>query len=469
MAGTLEKNGFDVRILDCPLDYQKVRSGGAHTIKVGTSLEDILGVVDEYRPDIVGVSCAYTMYESDSFEVIDLIKQHFPGMLVVVGGAHSSANPAHVLRNRNIDLVVIGEGEETLLEIATRRSNRQNLSDVCGTALQVDGQVKVNAPREYIQNLDDYQAAWHLIDMQKYYAHPFNSNATMRQNAVDIVTSRGCPGTCSFCSIHTVWGRKWRARSAGNVVDEIEMLYRQYGARQFRIQDDNLTLDKKRMLDICDEIVKRKLDIRWDTPNGIALWTLSKEVLQKMKHAGCYRVTFGVESGCLRTQKYIGKIVPLDRVNELIDFCHKIGMWVCSTFIIGFPEETEDDIRETESYILRSKINFPFIYVAQPFMGTKMSQDFERLNLLKHGLLEASEVGFSRYDTLHFSGEELNKRVKNIYLKFYLRKMISFFNPARFYREFLSKIRSSEDIRYVAKMFGEIWFPLFRVIRWGKE
>jgi magnesium-protoporphyrin IX monomethyl ester (oxidative) cyclase len=465
----LEKNGFDVRILDCPLDYQKVRPGNAHTIKVGLFPEDILGVVDEYRPDIVGVSCAFTMFESDSFEVIDLIKQRYPDMLIVVGGAHSSANPGHVLRNRNIDLVVLGEGEETLLEIANRRRDKQSILDVCGTALQVDGQVKINAPREYIQNLDDYKAAWHLIDMPKYYAHPFNSNATMRRNAVDIVTSRGCPGVCVFCSIHTVWGRKWRARSANSVVDEIEMLHRQYGARQIRIQDDNLTLDKKRTLEICDEIVRRKLDIRWDTPNGIALWTLNKEVLQKMKEAGCYRVTFGVESGCAKTQKYIGKIVPLERINEMVDFCHKIGMWVCATFIIGFPEETEEDIRETESYILGSKISFPFIYVAQPFMGTRMSQDFERLNLLKYGLLEASEVAFSRYNTLHFSGEALNKKAKAIYLKFYLRKIRSFLNPFRFYREFLSKIRSVEDLHYVAKMLGEIWFPLFRVIRWGKE
>jgi radical SAM superfamily enzyme YgiQ (UPF0313 family) len=278
----------------------------------------------------------------------------------------------------------------------------------------------------------------------------------MRRNAIDIVTSRGCPGNCVFCAIKSVCGRKWRARTPKNVVDELEFLYRKHGARQFRFQDDNLTLDKKRIIEICDEIVKRGLDIRWDTPNGVALWSLDKEILAKMKKAGCYRVTFGIESACKKTQGYVGKVIDLSYIREMVDYCHKIGLWVCATFIIGFPDETLKEIRETENFIVSSKINFPFVYIAQPFPGTRMYDDFKSASLLK-GLEEMSHIGETRYNTLHLRSDELNQLLNEIYKKFYFKKAVSYMNPFMFYSEFLKKIKSYEDLKYVMRMVKEVF------------
>lgn len=460
LATPLERDGFEVKILDTPLYYQTITPLDENTVRIGMPFDQIAAEIRSYAPQIIGVSCAYTMSEADSFAVIDHIKQHFPSVLLVVGGAHASANPGYVLRNRHIDLAVIGEGELTMLEIARRFRSGQPLQDIPGTALVSSGQVRINAPREYMTDLDEYGANWRLLDMAQYFAHPSNSSATMRRNAVDLVTSRGCPGKCVFCSIHTVWGRKWRARSPKNVVDEMELLCRQYGARQFRIQDDNLTLDKRRIIALCDEIIRRKLDIRWDTPNGIALWTLNEDVLKKMKQAGCYRVTFGIESACARTQQYIGKIVDLQRIRDIVACCHRIGMWVCGTFIIGFPDETREEIRETERFIVTSRLNFPFIYVAQPMQGTRLYEDFKAHNLLPDEFRPMSSVDQTRYDTLRFSRQELNDMVRGIYLKFYRHKILTFLNPWRFYRELLSKIRSREDLYYVLRMVAIIWYPL---------
>lgn len=458
LATPLERHGFDVKILDAPLHYRAITLVDENTVRIGMTFEQIATEIRNYDPQIIGVSCAYTMCEADAFAVIDYIKQWFPSVLLVVGGAHTSANPGYVLRNRNIDLAVIGEGELTMLEIAQRFRSGQAIQDIRGTALVSEGRVRINEPREYMANLDEYGASWHLLDMAQYFAHPNNADATMRRNAVDLVTSRGCPGRCIFCSIHTVWGRKWRARTPKNVVDEMELLCRQYDARQFRIQDDNLTLDKRRIIEICDEIIRRKLDIRWDTPNGIALWTLNEDVLKKMKQAGCYRVTFGIESACARTQQYIGKIVNLQRIRDIIDYCHRIGMWVCGTFIIGFPDETRAEIRETERFIVKSGFNFPFIYVAQPMQGTRLYEDFKAHNLLPSEFIQMSSVSQTRYDTLHCKWYELNDIVRNIHLKFYGYKALSYLNPLRFYREFLSKIRSWEDMTYVIHMITIIWF-----------
>jgi radical SAM superfamily enzyme YgiQ (UPF0313 family) len=279
----------------------------------------------------------------------------------------------------------------------------------------------------------------------------------MRNKSIDIITSRGCTANCIFCSINTVWGRKWRGRSAKNVVDEIEFLVKEYGAKQFRIQDDNLTLNKQRAIELSDEIIKRKIDIKWDTPNGFAFWTLDETFLKKMKKEGCYRITFGIESGCEKTQKYIRKNIDLKKINNLIEICHEMGIWVCSTFIVGFPYETKTDIEESKKFILNSRINFPFIYVAQPYQGTEMYKDFQKEKLLKNFKF-ASNIGETKYDTKYLTREFLNKKRSNIFRGFYLKTILRHTNPIIFYKEFLSKIRTIEELKYIGKNFKNIFF-----------
>lgn len=460
MAGHLEKNGFKARILDCPVYYKKRRIINKKTVKIGLFPEEISEIIKEFDPVIIGVSCAYSAYESDSFEIIDLIRELEKDMnkkfLIVVGGAHVSANPEYVLRNKKIDIAVIGEGEETILEIAQKFSKGLKFNNIQGTALLQRGKLVINKKREYIKNLDSLKSAWHLIDLDLYFQHPDNSKATLRKPSVDIISSRGCPGNCRFCSIHTVWGRKWRGRTAKNVVDEIEFLYKKYGVVQFRFQDDNLTLDKNRIIEICEEIIRRNLDIKWDTPNGIAIWTLDGEILRKMKKAGCYRITFGIESGCKKTQEYIRKIIDIEKINHLIDVCHEMGMWVCSTFIIGFPYETKKDIEKTKRFILNSKINFPFVYIAQPYLGTDMYEDFRKENLLSD-IKETSNIQKTKYSTLYFTNTQLNLIRSDIYRQFYLRKILSYLNLYTFYKEFLSKIKNFEDFKYSFKNFYHIF------------
>ena len=454
MAGNLEKHGFKVKILSCPLYWKKKRVLNNGKIKIGLFPDEIKKVIKKFQPDIVGVSCAYSAYESDSFEVISLVKQTAEEIkkkiLILVGGAHTSANPEYVLRNKDIALAVIGEGEETVLEIAERYKHKKKMNNIKGTALRERDKIKINKPREFIKNIDELKPAWGSLNLPLYFSHPDNSAITLRKPAIDIITSRGCVGNCVFCSIHTVWGRNWRGRSARNIVDEIEFLIKKYHVKQFRFQDDNLTLDKKRIMQICNEIIRRNLDIKWDTPNGIAIWTLNPALLKKMKSAGCYRVTFGIESGCEKSQKYIRKIIDLKKINELIDYCHKIGLWVCATFIIGFPYETKQDIEKTRNFIINSKINFPFIYIAQPLPGTDLYNDFKKEGLLNK-LETASNVHQSKYNTLYFTNLELNKMRRAIFRQFYIQKIISYANPFVFYREFLSKIRAFEDITYIFK------------------
>jgi anaerobic magnesium-protoporphyrin IX monomethyl ester cyclase len=460
MASELEKRGFEVKILDCPVHYWKSRVINDHTVRIGLLPEDIKEEIKKFSPDIVGVTCAYTAYEHDAFETIDFVseveEELGKKMLVVVGGAHTSANSKHVLRNEKIDVAVIGEGEDTIAELAEKYRAGEDYSNVTGTSMIVNGKFKLNDTRPYIQDLDRLSPAWHLIDMNLYFNHPDNHQVTLRGPAVDIITSRGCPMTCVFCSIHTVWGRKWRGASAKHVVDEIEHLVTKYGVKQIRIQDDNLTVNRKRTIEICDEIVNRGIDIKWDTPNGVAYWTLNEEMLEKMNKSGCYRITFGIETASEKTQKYVGKMADVTKIKELIRLCHKHNMWVCSTFIIGFPYETKQDINETKYFITdTSTINFPFVYVAQPYQGTDMYYDFKKEDLLGEFQIE-SNVGRTKYGSKYFTHEELNKIRTGIYVRFYLKKILDFTNPYKLYREFLSKLRGTEDLKYVFKNTSSI-------------
>jgi len=461
MAGLLEKDAFKVKILDCPLYYNLRKKIDKNTVKIGLFSEQIEREIRDFQPDIVGVNCSFTMFEQDSFEIIDLVKKINNKIIVVVGGSHASSNTNHVMRNKNIDLAVVGEGELTMLEIAQKFRDKKRLDNINGTALIKSGKLIINKPRELIQNLDTLEPSWHLLDFKKYFEHPDNYQVTMRSPSVNIVTSRGCPGNCKFCSVHTVWGRKWRAMSPEKVLSQIELLYKKYGIRHFRFNDDNMTLDKKRILKICRGIISKKLDIRWDTPSGVAMWTLDEEVLTAMKNSGYYRISLGIESGCENTLKYIGKAVDLEKANRLINYCHKIRLWVASFFIIGFPYEGPEEIKETVSFIINSKINFPFIFVAQPYPGTEMYQDFLKEGLLERGFKETSTFVHTRYKSKYFSASQLNLIRAGTYKKFYLKKAVRYFNPILFYQEFLSKIRNFEDLRYVIKIIKNLMTAFF--------
>lgn len=452
IAGYLEKKGHKPEILDCMAYYDEIKKQKDGSYRVGLAEEKIIKKIREFNPDIVGISCSFSIYEKDSIKIAKLVKENSDA-LVVFGGANSSANPDSVLKNKEVDIIVRGEGEVVFSNIANNFKNKRKNS-IPGTIIRGKKGIKINKPAEYIQDLDEIPfPARHLLPMEKYLNHPQNSIANIRGPTTEIITSRGCPFNCIFCSIHTVWGRNWRARSAKNVVDELEQLYNKYKIKEFRFFDDNMTWDKKRIIEICDEIIKRKLDIRWDTPNGVAIATLNEEVLRKMKKAGYYKIVMGIESGSETTLKFMRKPVSLNHAKKIIALCNKIGIWTWSTFVIGFPDETREDIQKTIDFAKNSGLNFATFYVAQPYPGTEMYDIYEKKGLLKEGIKKNSSVTNSQYDTNNFSAKELSKLQKKAYSDFIKHRIISYLNPTKFYKEFLNRIKNFEDLKYVFRMF----------------
>jgi len=457
IAAVLERKGFPVRIVDCLLEWERPArkaEAGKGKLKVnGLSDEEILQKVREFRPDIVGISTMFTAFLPDVLRVANAVRKEFPEIIICSGGAHVSVMPESVLKPGAVDIAVIGEGELTFLEIAEKVSAKKSWKSIQGTAVLAGGKVKVNARREYLKDLDSLPfPARHLIPLEKHLKSKSNYPFAKKKPVLEIITSRGCPGKCVFCSIHAVWGHTWRYRSPLNVVDEMEMLVKKYGVREFSILDDNVSANPERLVKMCDEIIRRRLDIAWETPNGIALWTLNEKILRLMKKSGYYRAKFGIESGCIPTLRYIGKPINLEKAREVINACNRVGIWASSSFVIGFPDEDLKSINETIDFVNNSGLDFARFLIAQPFPHTPLFNDFKRLGLLKKGLINGSSAYSSKYDTLHFKASELNEIRQNAESQFIRRKMREYLSPKGFPKFLLPKISSPKDFAYFMKM-----------------
>ncbi len=445
IASYLEKNGIDVEILDIAAEgINQVKKIG-NKKRYGLSENEIKKRIRKASPDIVGITSISTPHSPDAHEAAKIAKKVFPKVPVVMGGAHPSANPDEVLKDKNVDIVVRGEGEITFLEIVKKYERKEKLDGIPGTCVRRGRGIAENPPRPYVKDIDSLPLpAYHLLPMETYIReNQKEGQYEMRDRLATMITSRGCPGNCIYCSVRVIWGRQWRGRSPENVVDEIQLLMKDYQINTISFLDDSISVNAKRLEGICDEIIKRKLDIRWTTPNGIAIWLLNKKIIEKMKKAGCYRLTFGLESGNKEVlNNFIGKHYDYRKAKEMIRYCSDIGLWTIGTFIIGFPYETREQIEDTIKFAISTDLDFAVFYIANPRRGTPLYEIYKKENLLPEG---GDHTIIRGTKTKNFSHEELinlQSEAFNRFLKSRLKK------PWRFF----SKIRSWEDFGYTVKL-----------------
>ncbi len=464
IAGVLERDGVDVKILDTIalgwreyLRKWKERDiGSDKPIHFGLSWDEIKAEIEKFSPDIVGISNSYSCQSPNAHRTAEVVKSVGKNITVVFGGAHPSAFPEEVLKDRNVDAVAIGEGEMTMSDIVQKMGQ---LSKVKGVAYKEKGKTKINPPGEFIYDLDSLPfPARHLLPMDEYFAAKSTHGGEAKSPVTSMITSRGCPGNCNFCSIHAIWGHKWRARSPKNVVDEIEHLVKKYNVKEIHFEDDNLTLNKKRMMDICDEIEKRGLagKFRWTTPNGVMVATLDEEVITKMKAAGCYALSFGIESGSQRILKeVIRKYVPFDRLREIVRVCGKLGIETTGSFIIGLPGETKETFRETIDFAKKLNLDKASFLAATPFPGTELYNLCKEKGYIPEDLewTDLRTIGSAIISTENFTKEEVLRWQKIGYREFYFR-------PKKMAKIFIENIKSPSSVWKMAmryKKFVKEW------------
>lgn len=475
IAAYIEREGYDVVICDALAEGAETFKRGKNYLRVGLTEEQIIERIDYYKPNIVGISTMFTALVLDSHRLAEIVKNLYPKTLVVFGGSHVSVSPQGVLADKNVDLVVIGEGEETFLEIVRRFEKKKDTDDILGTAVRgKSGKVFVNKPRPFIKDLDSLPfPARHLLPMDLY----FNSSKkgekgsyVMRYPTTDMVSSRGCPNNCIYCAVPNLWGRTWRAFSSKRVLSEIEFLVRRYGVKEIHFLDDNVSVSKSRLEEICDGIIEKKLDIKWTAPNGIAIWSLDKPLIEKMKESGCYRLTFGIESGCPKTQKFIRKNLNLDKAKEIMKIASDFGLWSFSTYIMGFPYETRENMEETFDYAIKSNSDFVGFILLMPFPGTDVTEIMRKEGLLKKTDLTTTKIGalFSGYGgvgTKYFSVSELKSLQSGAHKRLLFSRLLW---PLTRPLSLIKKIRSKEDFRYMIKIMNNYLYMFISTLRLGE-
>jgi radical SAM superfamily enzyme YgiQ (UPF0313 family) len=292
------------------------------------------------------------------------------------------------------------------------------------------------------------------LDVERYdLINRSSLRFTKRKPAMNVITARGCPFNCIFCSTKVMWERLWRANSAAKVVREIELLVARYGVREIVFQDDQFFVDKNRVHAICDLLIERKLNVALSLPAGGSIWLMDSDLLTKMKRAGFYRICFPVETGNQRSLDFIRKPIDLQEVREKIRMANSLGYWTQGNFILGFPYETREEIEQTIRYAYASGLDHCNFFIAKPYAGADMYDIYKKEGLLDD-IVRASHIERSDYNTTTLSAEELSAIRDKAEDEFIRRQLIQLLNPIHSLRTLLPKVRSIGDLLYAFDMLA---------------
>jgi len=292
--------------------------------------------------------------------------------IVIIGGPHISSYYNKAISNYCIDIAVIGEGEKTLLYILNAIYNKYSLSNIKGIAFKENNKIIYTGNASRINNLDNLPLPdYENIDMKPYIA----------LESLGLISSRGCPNSCIFCSSKNIWGHSVIFRSAENVIKELDYFKRKYkyNGNELIFYDDNLTLNKERLYNICNLMIKKNYQYRWKCMSRID--TLDKNMLIKMKQAGCFSISFGIESANEETLLRINKNITINEVEKIIKTCNDIGVIFHGYFIIGFPWETKYNFKETIDFILKHQNIEASLSVLNPYPGTDFYENKDKWNI----------------------------------------------------------------------------------------
>lgn len=369
------------------------------------------------KPDIIGMT-AISFMMIDTLKLIKLIKRILPQANVVLGGPHVNIYPHQTLEIPGVDFIVLGEGEKICLDLINNINNKEKLKKVKGLVFKHKGQIINTGQRELVKDLDllPYPAR-QLTDYKKYY-----STISMANPTTSMFTSRGCPYKCIFCDRPHL-GKVFRARSAKNVVDEMEKIA-ELGIKEIFIYDDTFTINRQRVIDICQEILKRNLKIYWDVRARVN--TVDEELLKLMKQAGCARIHYGVESGVNEILKNLRKDITLKMVFQAFKASQKAKIETAAYFMIGCPGETYNDIQKSIKLAKELKPDYVHFSVLTPFPATDIYFLGLENGLIKKDVWQEFAQN-PRQDFVppvwqeNFNRQELIELLKKAYQSFYLR------------------------------------------------
>jgi len=389
IAAALEAQGYDIRCLDAIAeDRNSIQPLGKKLVRFGLSNEVVLQSINDFSPDAIGFSCQFSVQYNPTKELIREIKRRRPEVVTIIGGTHSSAQPEEVLRETPVDYVVISEGEETVVDLLERIQRGSPLEDLDGLGYRDGSRICVNPKRHFIKDLDTIPfPARHLFNMEKYFDTSRGWGGPKKLRRLSMITSRGCPFHCIFCGIHLNTGKKFRMRTAANVLEEIQHIVTNYGVNEIMFEDDNISLNRRRMMDLLQGIIDHKLNVLWSAPSGIALWTLDDELLGKMKESGCYKIYLGLESGNERVLEDVIRkhLHDKNEIRRRVNMIKKYGFETVGFWVLGNPGETKRDMWDTIDFARELELDYNQVLIALPYRGTRLYDVCREKNYFAYG------------------------------------------------------------------------------------
>lgn len=401
LHSVLERKGAEVELIDAI--HKKLNN------------QDVVEICRKIKPEVV-VSWTGNFSHLIDIRILEVIKKKFPEVFTVLTGTDIiSAKPEIFLAKDFIDLVVIGEAELSMEDLADFWQGKKKKSEIRNVAYrEVDGS-NVFGPKEQIQDLDNIPFPNRRVVPNEYYiGFPFLS-----EKFTDILTSRGCPFHCTFCTANLYWGSGYRVRSAKNIIDEIEECVEEFGIEAFFIADDEFAINRQRTLEMCDEIKERGLKIRWACQMRVT--TATEELIKKMAEAGCIYVHFGVEFGTQKELDFFKKNITPEQTIKAFELTRKYGIENCASVIVGTPEGTKEDIKATIDLIKTIKPDYIHISPLIPIIGSPYYYQLEKEGRLKGDNYDKYVKPNIMFIPKNMTEDEVRKEISRNWLKLSFR------------------------------------------------
>jgi anaerobic magnesium-protoporphyrin IX monomethyl ester cyclase len=418
LGGILEKHNYPVDVIDC------------HVLAI--SYEDFRSEIAKRKPDIVGLSSTTLTYKT-ALKLAKIAKEELPKCLVLIGGSHVTFWDDKALNECSaLDVIVRKEGEYTLLELVQKVEAGESFDDVLGITYRKNGKIIRTPDRPYIEDLDSLpfpaRHLWPIERLRKF------------EDMLYLIASRGCVFWCEFCATVRMHGRKFRMRSPKNIADELEFLYKTYGVTNFTFCDDAFTVEPARIEELCRLIMERNLKIKWNC--GTRVDMLTRELLVKMRDAGCISVWSGVESGTQKVLDAMHKGITIEQTMRVYQWLRELGLKPAPNVILGFPGETKESAWETIKFVEKiSPDEVGFYNIATPFPGTPLYDSVKEKGWLRVTDFDQYDTATPIFETPWLTMKELKQVREDAFHHFYMR-------PS-----------------YVVRMFGKGWMYGFAALR----